>query len=108
MEGSARGSHSRLKSRAFHRVLKLARTIADLAGAEQIQATHLTEAIPLRSTEMARVRRKLYVDCAAPLLAPLHITRPRRASSHALHNYLPFDQSPMNKIRHEDNQKRQH
>ncbi len=29
-----------MSARAFHRVLKLARTIADLAGAERIQAAH--------------------------------------------------------------------
>ncbi|PJH75332.1 MAG: hypothetical protein CO064_07215 [Anaerolineae bacterium CG_4_9_14_0_8_um_filter_58_9] len=32
-------------SRAYHRVLKLARTIADLAGSEAIQPTHLAEAL---------------------------------------------------------------
>ena len=34
-----------LSARAFHRVLKLARTIADLAGVDAIQPTHLAEAI---------------------------------------------------------------
>jgi magnesium chelatase family protein len=37
-----------MSARAFHRVLKLARTIADLAGADQIQAAHLAEAIQYR------------------------------------------------------------
>jgi magnesium chelatase family protein len=37
-----------MSARAFHRVLKLARTIADLTGADQIQAAHLAEAIQFR------------------------------------------------------------
>jgi magnesium chelatase family protein len=37
-----------LSARAYHRVLKLARTIADLAGTEQISAAHVSEAIGFR------------------------------------------------------------
>jgi magnesium chelatase family protein len=37
-----------LSARAYHRVLKLARTIADLAGCEHISATHLAEALQYR------------------------------------------------------------
>jgi magnesium chelatase family protein len=37
-----------LSARAYHRVLKLARTIADLAGEENIAPTHLAEALQYR------------------------------------------------------------
>ena len=37
-----------LSARAYHRVLKLARTIADLAGCEGIEASHLAEALQYR------------------------------------------------------------
>jgi magnesium chelatase family protein len=38
----------RLSARGFHRVLKLARTLADLDRAEQIGRVHLAEAISYR------------------------------------------------------------
>lgn len=40
-------------ARAYHRVLKVARTISDLAGAERIETEHLSEAMAYRSEEGA-------------------------------------------------------
>ena len=37
-----------LSARAYHRILKLARTIADLAGAEDLNTAHLSEALTYR------------------------------------------------------------
>ena len=37
-----------LTPRAYHRVLKLSRTIADLAGSEAITQVHLAEALQYR------------------------------------------------------------
>ena len=37
-----------MSARAYHRILRVARTIADLAGSEHILSPHLTEAISYR------------------------------------------------------------
>ena len=37
-----------LSARAYHRILELARTIADLAGSEEIQSVYLADALQYR------------------------------------------------------------
>ncbi len=45
-----------LSARSLHRILRVARTIADLAGCESIETPHLTEAIGYRRLERGRER----------------------------------------------------
>jgi len=52
---TASEQHS-LSPRACHRILKVARTLADMDAADNIQTEHLAEAISYRSTEIKGVR----------------------------------------------------
>ncbi len=40
-----------LSARAYHRVLKISRTIADLAGAANVEAQHVSEAVQYRTLD---------------------------------------------------------
>lgn len=47
-----------LSARAYHRILKVARTIADLTGQDTIETVHLTEAIGYRRLDRAVVAKR--------------------------------------------------
>jgi magnesium chelatase family protein len=46
-----------LSARAYHRILRVARTIADLDGADRIATQHLAEAVQYRTLDRPRIRR---------------------------------------------------
>ena len=60
VEGLLRAAITRLglSARAYHRVLKLARTIADLEGADELAPPHVREAIQYRSLDRRSLGRE--------------------------------------------------
>ncbi len=44
----------RLSARGYHRVLKVARTLADLDGADNVARIHVAEALSYRRIHLAR------------------------------------------------------
>ena len=45
-------NHFSLSARSYHRILKIARTIADQAGSEGVNATHVAEALQYRGEDL--------------------------------------------------------
>jgi len=64
----ARDAMSRfmLSARAYHRALKVARTIADLAGDARIDAAHAREALAYRRGLLAGIELPRGVEALAP------------------------------------------
>jgi magnesium chelatase family protein len=51
MKAAVRQLH--LSARGYHRVLKLSRTIADLAGDDSVRANHVAEALQYRPRQIS-------------------------------------------------------
>jgi magnesium chelatase family protein len=56
-----------LSARAYHRILKVARTIADLAGSRGIAAPHVAEAVAFAKVSLVRTQAREIGDVVKPL-----------------------------------------
>lgn len=69
-------SQMNLSARAYHRNLKLAWTIADLAGGEDMQSAHLAEALQYRPKLMTRSFYEDRIDILMPDLSATRLIEP--------------------------------